>query len=62
MRIQLEEVGLTKCSLFCFQFCVSAISQTECVAPLKRCMEHNRDCIEKSCETLSRLFKHQHVS
>ena len=25
-------------------------------------MEHNRDCIEKSCETLSRLFKHQHVS
>jgi len=45
-----------------FQFCVSAISQTECVAPLKKCMEHNRDCIEKACEALSRLFKHQHVS
>lgn len=30
--------------------------------PLKKCMEHHRDCIEKSCETLSRLFKYQHVS
>ncbi|XP_037713474.1 dnaJ homolog subfamily C member 13 isoform X1 [Drosophila subpulchrella] len=44
------------------EFCVSAISQTECVAPLKKCMEHNRDCIEKACEALSRLFKHQHDS
>ncbi|XP_030079712.1 dnaJ homolog subfamily C member 13 isoform X2 [Drosophila hydei] len=44
------------------EFCVSAISQTECIAPLKRCMEQNRDCIEKSCEALSRLFKHQHDS
>ncbi|XP_030387822.1 dnaJ homolog subfamily C member 13 isoform X2 [Scaptodrosophila lebanonensis] len=44
------------------EFCVSAIAQTECVAPLKRCMEHHRDCIEKACETLSRLFKHQHDS
>ncbi|XP_032585427.1 dnaJ homolog subfamily C member 13 isoform X2 [Drosophila mojavensis] len=44
------------------EFCVSAISQTECIAPLKRCMEHNRDCIEKSCEAMSRLFKHQHDS
>ncbi|XP_062135863.1 dnaJ homolog subfamily C member 13 isoform X2 [Drosophila sulfurigaster albostrigata] len=44
------------------EFCVSAISQTECIAPLKKCMEHNRDCIEKACETLSRLFKHQHDS
>ncbi|XP_011292961.1 dnaJ homolog subfamily C member 13 isoform X2 [Musca domestica] len=44
------------------EFCVSSISQTECILPLKKCMEHNRDCIEKSCETLSRLFKHQHDS
>uniref|UniRef100_A0A1A9X3H4 J domain-containing protein n=1 Tax=Glossina brevipalpis TaxID=37001 RepID=A0A1A9X3H4_9MUSC len=44
------------------EFCVSAISQTECILPLKRCMELNRNCIEKSCETLSRLFKYQHDS
>ncbi|KAM7345045.1 receptor mediated endocytosis 8 isoform 2-T2 [Cochliomyia hominivorax] len=44
------------------EFCVSAVSQTECIMPLKKCMEHHRDCIEKSCETLSRLFKYQHDS
>ncbi|KAI9580597.1 hypothetical protein GQX74_011267 [Glossina fuscipes] len=42
------------------EFCVSAISQTECISPLKKCMEYNRNCIETSCETLSRLFKYQH--
>ncbi|XP_037954363.1 dnaJ homolog subfamily C member 13 isoform X2 [Teleopsis dalmanni] len=41
------------------EFCVNAVSQTECILPLKRCMENNKDCIEKSCETLSRLFKYQ---
>ncbi|XP_054738081.1 dnaJ homolog subfamily C member 13 [Anastrepha obliqua] len=44
------------------EFCVSAVSQTECILPLKKCMEQHRDCIEKSCETLSRLFKYQHDS
>ncbi|XP_055920872.1 dnaJ homolog subfamily C member 13 isoform X1 [Eupeodes corollae] len=44
------------------EFCVSAVSQTECILPLKKCMEYHRDCIEKACETLSRLFKYKHDS
>lgn len=43
------------------QFCVTSISQTECILPLKKCMESNSDLIEKTCETLSRLFKYQLV-
>ncbi|KAL5285788.1 DNAJC13 family protein [Megaselia abdita] len=41
------------------EFCVTSISQTECISPLKKCMENNADLIEKTCETLSRLFKYQ---
>uniref|UniRef100_T1GGD6 Uncharacterized protein n=1 Tax=Megaselia scalaris TaxID=36166 RepID=T1GGD6_MEGSC len=43
------------------EFCVTSISQTECILPLKKCMESNSDLIEKTCETLSRLFKYQLV-
>ncbi|XP_055379776.1 dnaJ homolog subfamily C member 13 isoform X2 [Condylostylus longicornis] len=42
------------------EFCVGAISQTECILPLKKCMEYHKELIDKACETLSRLFKHQH--
>lgn len=44
------------------QVCVQAISQTDCISSLKRCMEHNRELHAMACETLSRLFKGQHVS
>lgn len=42
--------------------CVQAISQTECIASLKKCMENNKDLQATTCETLSRLFKCQHVN
>lgn len=44
------------------QVCVQAISQTECIASLKKCMENNKDLQATTCETLSRLFKCQHVN
>lgn len=44
------------------EVCVAAIAQTDCVAPLKRCMEANGPLAATVAETLSRLFKCQHVS
>lgn len=44
------------------QVCVAAIAQTECILSLKKCMENERDLIATCCETLTRLFKCQHVS
>lgn len=44
------------------QVCVQAISQAECINSLKKCMENNKDLQAMTCETLSRLFKYQHVS
>lgn len=44
------------------EVCVAAIAQTDCVAALKRCMEMNGQLSATVCETLSRLFKCQHVS
>lgn len=44
------------------QVCVAAIAQTECIESLKKCMEKERDLIATCCETLTRLFKCQHVS
>lgn len=44
------------------QICVQAISQTECIALLKKCLESNKELQAMTCETLSRLFKCQHVS
>lgn len=44
------------------EVCVAAIAQTECVAALKKCMEANGSLAATVCETLSRLFKCQHVS
>jgi hypothetical protein len=41
---------------------VAAIAQTECILSLKKCMENERDLIATCCETLTRLFKCQHVS
>uniref|UniRef100_A0A1B0GBY6 Uncharacterized protein n=1 Tax=Glossina morsitans morsitans TaxID=37546 RepID=A0A1B0GBY6_GLOMM len=38
------------------EFCVRAIFQTECISPLKKCMQYNRNCIETSCETLIGLI------
>lgn len=36
--------------------CVSSISQTECINPLKYAMQSRRDMIAVACETLNRLF------
>lgn len=44
------------------QVCVAAIAQTECILSLKKCMENEKDLIATCCETLTRLFKCQHVS
>lgn len=44
------------------EICVQAISQTECIATLKKCMESHKELQAVTCETLSRLFKCQHVS
>lgn len=44
------------------EICVQAIAQTECIASLKKCMESNKELQAMTCETLSRLFKCQHVS
>lgn len=44
------------------EVCVAAIAQTDCVAALKRCMEVNASLAATVAETLSRLFKCQHVS
>lgn len=44
------------------EICVAAIAQTECINSLKKCMENNKELTATSCETLSRLFKCQHVS
>lgn len=44
------------------EICVQAISQTECIASLKKCMESHKELQATTCETLSRLFKCQHVS
>jgi hypothetical protein len=44
------------------QVCVAAIAQTECILALKKCMENERDLVAMCCETLTRLFKCQHVS
>lgn len=41
---------------------MAAIAQTECILSLKKCMENERDLIATCCETLTRLFKCQHVS
>lgn len=47
---------------YILQICVQAISQTECINSLKKCMENNKELQAITCETLSRLFKSQHVS
>lgn len=47
---------------FFSQVCVAAIAQTECILALKKCMENERDLVAMCCETLTRLFKCQHVS
>lgn len=44
------------------EICVQAISQTDCISSLKKCMENHRELQATTCETLSRLFKCQHVS
>lgn len=44
------------------EICVAAIAQTDCISSLKKCMENNKDLTATACETLSRLFKCQHVS
>lgn len=49
-------------SRFSPQICVQAISQTECIASLKKCLENSKELQATACETLSRLFKCQHVS
>lgn len=41
---------------------MQAIAQTECISSLKKCMENNKELQATTCETLSRLFKCQHVS
>lgn len=58
------QIRFIKCfiSPFIAQVCVAAIAQTECILALKKCMENERDLIATCCETLTRLFKCQHVS
>lgn len=43
------------------EICVAAIAQTDCISALKKCMDANKDLTASVCETLSRLFKCQHV-
>lgn len=44
------------------EVCVAAIAQTDCISALKRCIESHKALTAQACETLSRLFKCQHVS
>lgn len=55
------KIRITRTTIF-LQVCVAAIAQTECILSLKKCMENERDLIATCCETLTRLFKCQHVS
>lgn len=36
--------------------CVSAISQTDCILPLKKAMQSRKDMVGIACEALNRLF------
>lgn len=61
LSLSLLPVSNAKFAFFS-QVCVAAIAQTECILALKKCMENERDLVAMCCETLTRLFKCQHVS
>jgi DnaJ homolog subfamily C member 13 len=50
-------VRSTALSQLCFQVCIRAIAQTECIGPMKIAMKIRRDMIGVACDALMKMFQ-----